>query len=219
LRSDDGGVTWVSETSTPDLAGEAFFALAVDPRARDTVIAATSNGLYGRVPSTGGGFEWRQQRAGVFSSVIVAATATATRFICAQWTQDPTATPAGVFHSGDGGQTWTATGTGFPADAGRIALGIRADDPNTVYALVAAHGTGTLQGLFRLDAFAGNWKTVGALPDVLPVQNGQSQGDYDLAIAVDPADPALPLASCQVLSTLTLALLMSVPALAVKVAV
>jgi hypothetical protein len=189
LRSDDGGVTWVSETSTPDLAGEAFFALAVDPRARDTVIAATSNGLYGRVASAGGGFEWRQQRAGVFSSVIVAATATATRFICAQWTQDPTATPAGVFHSDDGGQTWTATGTGFPADAGRIALGVRADDPNTVYALVAAHGTGTLQGLYRLDAVAGNWKTVGALPDVLPVQNGRSQGDYDLAIAVDPADP------------------------------
>jgi len=120
--------------------------------------------------------------------VVVAATGTTTRFICAHWTQDPTTTPAGVFHSNDGGQTWTATGIGFPSDAGRIALGVRADDPNTVYALVAAHGTGTLQGLYRLDTVAVNWKTVGALPDVLPVQNGQSQGDYDLAIAVDPTD-------------------------------
>src|SRR5207302_8375113 len=123
LRSDDGGVNWVGEASAPDLAGEAFFALAVDPRARDTVIAATTNGLYRRVSGVGGAFGWRQQRPGVFSSVVVAATATLTRFICAQWTQDPATTPAGVFHSDDGGQTWNPTGTGFPANAGRIALG------------------------------------------------------------------------------------------------
>src|SRR5204862_3653919 len=50
LRTDDGGVNWVGEPSTPDLAGEAFFALAVDPGARDTVIAGTTNGLYRRLP-------------------------------------------------------------------------------------------------------------------------------------------------------------------------
>ena len=36
------------------------------------------------------------------------------------------------------------------------------------------------------------WQEIANIPDVLPVdQNGSSQGDYDLAIAVDPTDPDL----------------------------
>jgi len=191
LRTDDGGVNWVAEPSTPDLAGEAFFALAVDPTARENVIAGTTNGLYRRISRPGGGFEWRQLRPGVFPSVVVAASPNQRRFFCAQWgINSPPASTSGVLYSDDGGQSWIAAGTGFPANVGRVALGVRSSDPNVVYALVAARSTGALQGLYRLDAVNGNWKTVGSVPDVLPVdQNGGSQGDYDLAIAVDPTEP------------------------------
>ena len=42
IRSDDGGMNWVSEPSSPELAGEAFFALALDPSNRENVVAATT---------------------------------------------------------------------------------------------------------------------------------------------------------------------------------
>ena len=52
IRSDDGGATWKAEetaTGSPDLAGQAFFALAVDTGNRENVVGATSQGLYQRV--------------------------------------------------------------------------------------------------------------------------------------------------------------------------
>src|SRR5882724_12649430 len=52
IRSDDGGATWIPESTavgSSDLAGKAFFALAVDPTNPENVIAATTEGLYQRV--------------------------------------------------------------------------------------------------------------------------------------------------------------------------
>jgi hypothetical protein len=51
ICSDDGGATWVRESTangSPSLAGKAFFALAVDPANRENVVAATTEGLYQR---------------------------------------------------------------------------------------------------------------------------------------------------------------------------
>jgi photosystem II stability/assembly factor-like uncharacterized protein len=70
IRSDDGGASWVQEQSTPSLAGFSFFKIAVDPTDREHCVAATSNGLYERVPS-GGGFAWTRRRNGVHTSVVV----------------------------------------------------------------------------------------------------------------------------------------------------
>jgi hypothetical protein len=52
IRSDHGGSTWKSEATaagSPELAGQAFFALAGDPSNRENVVGATSEGLYQRV--------------------------------------------------------------------------------------------------------------------------------------------------------------------------
>ena len=49
IRSDDGGTTWKSEATaagSPELAGQAFFALAVDPSDRENVVGATSEGSW-----------------------------------------------------------------------------------------------------------------------------------------------------------------------------
>ncbi|MDQ3926046.1 MAG: hypothetical protein M3272_03545, partial [Actinomycetota bacterium] len=188
ILSDDGGATWVRERTaagSPSLAGEAFFALAVDPGNRENVIGATSKGLYQRVLRAGGNAEWVQRRPGVYSSVAVSSAGATTRFFAAQWGR-------GVFRSSDGSQ-WSPAGTGFPTtDVGRIALGVLPNDPNLVYALVAST-RGTLLGVYRLDGVSGAWKRVSIPPavNVLPVDRGRSQGDYDLAIAVDPADANL----------------------------
>ena len=182
IRTDDGGQNWMAERTaagSKDLAGEAFFALAVHPEQRDNVVAATTAGLYQRTIRPDGTVEWVSRRTGVYSSVVVAASSAVTRFFAAEW-------GGRVWMSTDG-QTWTAAGTGFPANSvGRISLSGQTADPNIVYALIARQGTGLLHGVYRLDTSQGAWKQIANPPDVLPVNDGSSQGDYDLAIAVDP---------------------------------
>jgi photosystem II stability/assembly factor-like uncharacterized protein len=185
IRSDDGGVDWIEESSMPDLAGEAFFALAIDPRNRENVLGATTIGLFRRVPQTGGQFQWVRVRDGVHASVVAAASSGATRFFAAQWGQG--GAPSVVVHSDDGGATWTTTGTGFPAaNVGRVALAVQPGNTNLVYAFVTT-ASGSLQGVYRLDGVTNTWKAVAAVPNVLP----GGQGSYDLTIAVDPTDANL----------------------------
>jgi hypothetical protein len=174
IRSDDGGVTWVQEPSSPSLSGFSFFRIAVDPVDREHCVAATSNGLYERAPA-GGGFTWTRQRTGVHTSVVVAHAAGATTWIAA-----PLGGP--VLRSSNG-NTWSTAGTGFPAGVGRIALGMQPDNPNVLYALIATTG-GALHSVRRLDGLSGSWHNVSGTP---PMLNG-NQGDYDLCIAVDPND-------------------------------
>jgi photosystem II stability/assembly factor-like uncharacterized protein len=185
VRTDDGGANWAVEPSAPDLAGEAFFALAVDPRDRDNVLGATTAGLYRRVPQTGGQFSWVRVLSGVYASVVGASAAGGTRFFTAEWGQGPA--PSRVMHSDDGGATWVATGTGFPAaNVGRIALAVQSNNIDLLYAFVT-DADGSLLGLYRLDGVTQPWKPVNAVPNVLP----GGQGAYDLTIAIDPVDPAL----------------------------
>ena len=184
VRTDDGGNTWKLESTaagSPSLAGKAFFALAVDPANRESVIGATTDGLYQRVPKAGGDAEWVKRRPGIHSSVVASASG-ATKFFAAEWGK-------GVFQSA-GGSTWSVLGSGFPTgDVGRIELGVQPNNPNSVYAIVTSTA-GVLRAVFRLNG-AGAWKEIKNPPDVLPVSQGRSQGDYDLAIAVDPADANL----------------------------
>ncbi len=187
IRSDNAGKTWKRESTaagSPTLNGKAFFSLAVDPTHRENVLGATTDGLYQRIPGAGTEFEWVQRRPGVYSSVKAVSAGGAALFLAAQW-------GLGVFQSSDG-LTWMPFGTGFPASGvGRIALGVQPNNTNLVYAMVA-DGNGALLGVFRLDGPGGTWKMIANAPDVLPVDgSGKSQGDYDLAIAVDPSDPDL----------------------------
>jgi hypothetical protein len=184
ISSTDGGQTWSVESTaadSPQLAGEAFFELAVDPINRDQVVGATSKGLYRRGPKAGGGFEWAIQRPNVHCSVVVAFADNTAHYFAAEW-------GVGVFHSTDGAG-WAAVGTGFPtANVDRIALAVPPNNPDVLYAFVAKPN-GTKLGVFRLDGVGGAWKSVANVPDVLPLDKyGHSQGDYDLAIAVDPGD-------------------------------
>jgi hypothetical protein len=172
IRSDNGGATWVNEQSSPSLVGFSFFQIAVDPGNVEHCVAATTNGLYERIPATGG-FVWQQRRAGIHTSVVVARRAgTTTWFAAAQ---------ADRVYSSPDGTTWTVAGTGFPASVGRITLGMQRDNPNVLYALIA-DTAGALHSVRRLDGGAGNWQNITGTPAVLP----GGQGDYDLCVAVDP---------------------------------
>jgi photosystem II stability/assembly factor-like uncharacterized protein len=186
LRTEDGGETWEVEPS--DLAGQAFFALALNPADREAAVAATTAGLYRRNPQPGGKFDWVRVDKGVFSSVVSTGTAGAARFYAARWRQaDEPASPAVVW-SADG-VTWKRAGSAFPAnDVARIALAVQPNNPDLLYAFVTK-SNGSVHGLYRLDGMNAAWKPVSGLPDVLPATLGQFQGNYDLAIAVDPEKP------------------------------
>lgn len=187
IRSDDGGQSWVTEPTapgSPELAGQSFFRLALDPADRDRVVAATRLGLYRREPDgqAGGGFHWALKRGGFFSTVVAALADGVTTFFGAAWGGRP-------LRSHDG-QSWVDAGTGFPTTlVGRIGLAVRRGDPSVVYALVARSDNFHVQGLWRLDAADGAWREVGGVPSSLfGPANGDGQGWYDLAIAVDPND-------------------------------
>jgi hypothetical protein len=180
LKTDDGGSNWAVEPSSPDLSGQAFFALALNPVDPETLVAATTAGLYRRMTKQGGQFEWVRVADGVFSSTAVASAGGVTRFFCARWQQDGDSQPGDVLSSPDA-TNWLPAGTAFPSDAGRISLAVQPGNPELVYALVARTNS-KLLGLFRLDIASASWKQVSGIPNVLP----SAQGNYDLAIAVDP---------------------------------
>jgi hypothetical protein len=173
IRSDNGGANWVQEPSSPSLAGFSFFQIAVDPADRDHCVAATSNGLYERVPDAGGGFTWTRRRAGVHTSVIATSSGGTTRWFAAA--------NADRVYSSTNGNAWASLGTGFPTGVARIALGAQPDNPNVLYAVIV-DSAGSLHSVRRLDGVAGAWKNVSGIPPLLPGQ----QGDYDLCVAVDP---------------------------------
>ncbi len=172
VRSDDGGVTWANEPSNPSLAGFSFFQIAVDPANPDHCVAATTNGLYERIPA-GAGFTWQQRRAGIYTSVVVSRGAGATTWFAAA--------QGDRVYSSTTGTTWNQVGTGFPTGVGRIALGVQPDNPNVLYAFIATP-SGALHSVRRLDGGGGAWQNITGVPAVLP----GGQGSYDLCISVDP---------------------------------
>ena len=172
VRSDNGGADWVSETSTPSLAGFSFFEIAVDPANGDHCVAATSNGLYERVAAAGG-FQWTRRRPGIYCSAVAARAAGTTRWFAVVM--------GGAVETSTDGTNWTAAGTSFPASRGRTALGVQSTNPNVLYALVTTPA-GALKGVFRLNNATGPWRQIAGAPPLLPGK----QGDYDLCIVVDP---------------------------------
>ena len=178
IVSVDGGQNWVTELvapGSPQLAGSAFYALAVDPANPERVVAATRQGLYRREPNGAGGFHWARKSppspgSGWATSVVVArsggVTTSMRRFGLDRSIHRRMAIRGPV-------------GAGFPAaGVDRITLAVRPSDPSVVYAFMAA-GT-----VFRLDTAAGNWRQVTGLPAAGNLVG--TQGWYDLAIAVAP---------------------------------
>ena len=167
------------------MAGKAFFALAVDPRNPENVVAATTEGLYQRTIGADGKPLWTLRRARCALERRGRGDGGRDPFLLRRVGQ------GGVRISGRH-DVGTAVGTGFPAgDVGRIALAVQPTNPSLVYAMVADGQRRAARASTASTAREGQWKKVANAPDVLPVDNGSSQGDYDLAIAVDPEDANL----------------------------
>ena len=128
--------------------------------------------------------EWHRRRDKVHSSVVVARSGSTTRFFAAHW-------GVGVFHSTNG-TNWTATGTAFPASGvGRIALAVKADNPNLIYAFVINGSGGTETAFTAWTAWAAYGRKLPICRTSFRLTRAVVEGNYDVAIAVDPQNENL----------------------------
>jgi len=214
FKSSDGGLTWdtISSTvsGTPQTVDiwDFIWRIAVDPSvdSLDIVFAATDKMIY---KSNDGGMTWAPSlNAGGFGTVFTDIAITSTGVAYA--TLGSTASNNGIWRSGDHGVSWTNIGNSSgwpPSDYRRIVMAIDPSNENKVYFLGNTPNYGKLSNVF----FGGkDWNSLwrytylngdGAdsngiwvdLTENIPAygpsfDNFNSQGSYNLVIAVKPDD-------------------------------
>ncbi|MCS7155158.1 MAG: T9SS type A sorting domain-containing protein [Bacteroidota bacterium] len=205
FRSVDGGRTWRVLESTSTRRPHAFdqpfdyvWNLAVDPSnwAQDELYAAT----YGRIfRSLDGGRSWTavlgaQEPSSLHTDVAVTPQgvvyATLGEASSIANVQSPS---RGIWRSPDGVNWTPITPSGWPTNYRRIVIGIAPSNPNIVYFLAETPGSGVNgHSLWRYTYLSGDGSGSGGRWENrsfnLP-RTFDSQGSYDLVIAVKPDDP------------------------------
>ena len=189
------------------LRGQGVYAFAADPADATAVIAGTSAGLHRYDPAAGPTTEpWSLVTVAAWDALIGAGGSGRVHVTDLAWVDTPNgarlwaavagdATPAavrGLWRSDNGlnGPFSRVDLTGVATNAQRatlLNLGLAAapSDPTVVYAL------STGPRLWRVDGDA-TVRRVAGVPQALfgaPPDNNPGQGEYDLALAVDPAEP------------------------------
>jgi len=193
LRSDDGGETWFLP-QPGEVVAEQFFALSVDPRDDDRVLAATERGLFA---TTDGGVTWdlRLSHPDLYGvTEVLRSPSDPDRLWSALWCFSHCPDPlTRVMTSSDGGFTWESATAGLPDAlfnnplANRIALTVAPSDDRILYAaLNTSHYTpqGPEVAIYRSADGGSTWANTSDPGTYL-----LSQGWYDNAITVDPTDP------------------------------
>jgi hypothetical protein len=145
-RSDDGGAGWAAANA--GMSESQVHAIALDPIAPSTLYAAVA--LRGVFKSVDRGLSWNAVNTGLTHLNVNALATTAS------WRRQPgiqrailettlyAATDGGVFQSTNGGATWAAMSSGWPAGPGNSASALAIDphDRTTLYA-------GTRRGVYQ----------------------------------------------------------------------
>lgn len=103
--------------------------------------------------------------------------------------------PGALHRSTDGGRTWTAiSDMPSPFAVSRYTLATSDSDPGVVAAIGARSGSQSLLGVYLSSDSGATYAALPGLPNLLgwtvSGQDAGGQGFYDLALAIDPADPA-----------------------------
>jgi photosystem II stability/assembly factor-like uncharacterized protein len=186
LKTVDGGASPWSELATSTFAGVRFGRLAITPGTTARLFAATNSGLF---RSNDSGATWAAL-SGVPSSPatdVVIDPTTPTTAYAAFW-------GVGIYKSTNAGAatpTWTKLAGGLPTSSfTRIALGISASSPQTLYALMSGPPNANPNLSYLVNQFyitsdgGSSWSSI-----ALPGGNIGGQGFYNLNCAVDPTTP------------------------------
>ena len=178
----DNSFTQLSGTSALSSIG----AIVCDPNNNDKVFAATSSGIR---MTTNGGSAWTNPLQGQIGS----------NGTCWDIHMDAGGNVWGtlggrVMKSTDGGSTWTeiskssAGSTGLPRSGGRIMFASASDDADYIYVVQITSGN-ALAGVYRTTNGGDTWTKIGQKSTYFdPFCRTQCQGEYDLAVGVDPSN-------------------------------
>lgn len=186
MESLDGGETWELKDTFPNISSDFItgFALAQAPDHPDTLIAATSNGLY--ITMDGGDSYTHKLPGTKFYDVAFKPSSNDHLYA---------ATANKIYYSTDGGVNWTESVFNTPPSITpkRIALGVTQADSSIVYAFLGNDGVlGNFAGVYISTNSGMNFRKKGTTPNILGyAANGldASAGPtYNHCIDVDPED-------------------------------
>ncbi len=178
----DAGFTQLASTDGFSSVG----AIVTDPTNNDKVYIGTSSGI--RL-STNGGSTWSNPLQGQIGS----------NGTCWDIHMDAGGNIWGTLggrtmKSSDGGSTWdevsksSAGSTGLPRSGGRIMFASAANDEDYVYVVQITSGN-ALAGVYRTTDGGDTWSKIGQKSTYFdPFCSSQCQGEYDLAVGVDPSN-------------------------------
>jgi photosystem II stability/assembly factor-like uncharacterized protein len=196
----DGGKSWENMGLWES---EHIAKILIDPRNTDVVYAASQGPLWapggdrGLFKTTDGGLTWElvleiSENTGVADiafdprdpDVIYAASYQRRRHVGVLVAGGP---ESNIYKTVDGGATWNEVTSGLPtADRGRIAIAVSPQQPDVVYALVAASGDAS--GFFRSTDRGESWTRMSDYIVVDPQYYGEIYPDphqFDRVYAVD----------------------------------
>jgi photosystem II stability/assembly factor-like uncharacterized protein len=186
LTTADGGATPWTELATSTFAGVRFGRLMVTPRTPAQLFAATGNGLFRSINSGVAWYSMSGLPAAAATDVVIDATTPSTVY-AAFWSQ-------GIYKSNNASAltpTWTKLAGGLPTSSfTRIALGISASSPQTLYCLMSGPTSANESLAYLVNQFyvttngGTSWSGI-----ALPSGNIGGQGFYNLNCAVDPTTP------------------------------
>ena len=170
LKSTDAGNSWTQITS--GLPTSTYFSrIKIRPGHSNEILAALgSNGLF---KSTNSGTSWTQLVGGRVDDIIFSFTGD---------TAFAVGSGIGIRRSLDGGQTFTAFGTGL-ASGSRTHFDLCLSSPAFMYASV--YGGGTVS-IYKSTNYGNNWAQLTTPSDF---QNQGGQAWYDLYCRVNPVNP------------------------------
>ena len=178
----DAGFTQLASTDGFSSVG----AIVTDPTNNDKIYIGTSSGI--RL-STNGGSTWSNPLQGQIGS----------NGTCWDIHMDAGGNIWGTLggrtmKSADGGSTWdevsksSAGSTGLPRSGGRIMFASAANDEDYVYVVQITSGN-ALAGVYRTTDGGDTWSKIGQKSTYFdPFCSSQCQGEYDLAVGVDPSN-------------------------------
>jgi photosystem II stability/assembly factor-like uncharacterized protein len=181
LKSTDGGQNW---TNVFPINANGWYVdeMLIDPTHPDTLLAATSRGVY---RTTDAGANWTLTQGGNFEDMVFHPTNSDTVYVVGYGGND------GFYRSTDNGQSWTQGANGLPIPAnnltnnlGRMMLATTPARPGAVYVLQIYNNQNSY-------AFNGLYYSENAGLDFVSRTNSSAnlnfrQGWYDLAINVSP---------------------------------
>ncbi|MEN3026585.1 MAG: hypothetical protein ABDH31_02610 [Chlorobiota bacterium] len=179
FKSTDGGESWTPIGLTH--VG-AFSKIEVHPRNPRLIVAGATKNYAGFWRSTDAGQTWSRTFVGSVTDISINPNDTAEFFIGVAG--------RGVYHSTDGGITWTFRSNGLPSALGRVCVQQAPSAPEILYALVEQNGSGGIGAIYKSTNRGRQWQLV--------YQGQESffngQGWYNAYVVIHPTNPNIVLA-------------------------